>query len=941
MNSGVRGLFGFIRALKPDGIIANAWIPGVAPPDAESFTAAFPDLPLYFLGNACLDRPYAHLEGSGYIRLLVEHLVLRHRRQRIAFLSNSVPDDRDEAYRTYLQGIGLWNERYYFAGSASWIEPVMVRIEHIVAELFDDPSLEAPDAILALGTNEAVTLIEKLKDRGIMVPKDVSVLSWEDGEAGRSCDPPITCVEYPFREIARASAEGVLALIDGKHIATETRVPARIFFRESCGCLLSETTMAKYHPDWIFMGSHKSKTPNNDEAGFFALLDADTEASASHFFMSWTTLAKNAHDEASGLALRRLLSNLRRRQRNVTPQAKAERMFERLETAQAIIDEISMREFFREDAEALKAERKLDYSSLAVLAAQKRDSVYDATASAIKELGLSSCWILIADIKGGAPPSLESYPENFAADFAYQVDLWYENGKRDTDKEGKIDNVENFLHEILHNSLHPKNILMKLLYFNERFWGLICMDLVSHDTRILESFSRFIGLALNGVEILENLFEAQHSLTSLAENDPLTGLGNRYAFYRDLRQRIKLSENGEKTKEGFALLFMDLDGFKPVNDMYGHDAGDQVLRKAADRIKSVAPEAVSGVYRLGGDEFTAIIQCSGSTNARQIAKRFLAEIKKPYLIQDTQLNVGVSIGGAQFPRDSVNPDELVRLADLSMYRAKERKGTVVFFNKRKDTPLLRQASLASDILKAVERDEIEILYQGIYDSEGTLAGVEALSRWRHPRFGLLLPDDFLHLAIAGNAIAAIETRVLDSACRELASLSQRTGQKPFLLVNCARRFFYSPSFIQTVKAAVADSGLESGILRLGLEERFAFDDPEAAFRIIAELKNSGVDFAVEGMGGNSSWLRFLRRLPPDTIVKVDRRFAERIAESQAERQFLERMLSLFGSCGLRTTVSGVETEAQLNILRQTGCFMQGYAFSMPTRFKELEPNSKR
>jgi predicted signal transduction protein with EAL and GGDEF domain len=340
-----------------------------------------------------------------------------------------------------------------------------------------------------------------------------------------------------------------------------------------------------------------------------------------------------------------------------------------------------------------------------------------------------------------------------------------------------------------------------------------------------------------------------------------------------------------------------------------------------------------GIFRIGGDEFTAIVATSGPEESRAVARRLLDAIKEPIPYGRGRLQVTASLGCAHYPADGGDAEELVKYADLCMYRAKETKGTAIVFDKAKDAAFLRRTRLAADLLQSVERNEIEVLYQGMFENDGALGGIEALARWRHPEFGLLPASEFIGIAVRSNMIVPIESRILSLACGR-AGEPLAKGAPPFMLVNCTNTFFYCPDFVDIVLAAKRDAALEPGILRLGLTERVAYQDMDRALAIIGRLKSKGVDFAIDGMGSNSS-ISFLRELPADTIVKIDRGFVRHIHDSASDREFLYHMLALFESRGLRVAVSGIERGDQMDVLNQRDCLFQGFALAEPMEYDRL------
>jgi diguanylate cyclase (GGDEF)-like protein len=563
-------------------------------------------------------------------------------------------------------------------------------------------------------------------------------------------------------------------------------------------------------------------------------------------------------------------------------------------------------------------------------------------AEATRSLSIGSCWIfLLAEgetaEEENASPGIGD-PEKPLEKRRFQIALWLQNGTREIDKEGRRGLIGGFLKEILSERAAGRHFFGRVLHVRSSIQGFILFDLGEIDCRVFESLGLLTSSALRSAAILERLVRTQDELRDLAENDSLTGLGNRFSFYKRFRGLVEKPEAGDGRQ--MALMLLDVDGFKPVNDSFGHDAGDMLLIQIARRLARVLGSASLGVFRLGGDEFTAIFMSSGPDDTDSIARRVLDAIKEPFEHQGRIMRVTGSLGIAHFPRDGKDPAELMKFVDLALYRAKETKGSVVVFDRLKDAYLLRRAGLTRDIQSVVDKGEIEVYYQGIFEGDGTVVGIEALVRWHHPLLGMLMPREFLDIAVASNMIIPIETYVLSQACRHARELAADHGKEFFVLVNSTNTFFYSQDFIDIVRRTIERSGIDPGRLKLGLEERFSYGDPDRALAIIGELRKHRIEFAVDGLGGESSWLHFLKELPENTIVKIDRGFVRHIETSASDRTFLYRILSLLESRGFKVAVSGIENEEQQNMLKRRNCLFQGFALAEPITFEKLKPKLK-
>jgi diguanylate cyclase (GGDEF)-like protein len=445
--------------------------------------------------------------------------------------------------------------------------------------------------------------------------------------------------------------------------------------------------------------------------------------------------------------------------------------------------------------------------------------------------------------------------------------------------------------------------------------------------------------------------EKEEQLTYIANHDQLTGLLNRYSFYQSIYGIINANADLVK-KETFHLFFIDIDGFKQVNDLFGHDVGDLLLKEIATRIKTVLngyayqlthvsdhqdcnKPLIDAIYRLGGDEFTAIIAEQDKEKVRQIATQLLECIKKEYFIADHEIQISCSIGISIYPEDSTNGSILLKYADLAMYRAKGSRGVYLFFDKFKDSVFIQQLVLEKDLKSALANQEIDLEYQSLFNNKKQIIGIEALVRWIHPTKGILKPDDFIFMAEKSNIILKIGEYVLKSACRHLKELHNIGYTDLFVLVNCTIKQFYDPNFVSIINSSLKDAELKPEYLKLGFEEKFSLQDPEKALLVINELSKTGIQFTIDGLGRGRSMFNLLQNLPRNTIVKIDKAYVENITESTSDQSFLLILLDLIKSRNLDVIISGIEKPEQVEILNTKDCILQGFYFNRPKSFKEF------
>ena len=443
--------------------------------------------------------------------------------------------------------------------------------------------------------------------------------------------------------------------------------------------------------------------------------------------------------------------------------------------------------------------------------------------------------------------------------------------------------------------------------------------------------------------------EKEKQLSILANYDSLTGLGNRFHFYKAIEKTIERISGIENEK--FALLFIDIDFFKQVNDLLGHDIGDLLLIQITERLKSSFQGKTldllkisfennddkysSTVFRLGGDEFTTLVKFESVDQVVALANRTIAEIKRPYFISNKEIIISCSIGISIFPDDSDNQAELVKYADIAMYQAKESKGCSVLFDKIRDNEFLSKLALEEELKKALLNEQLVLNYQALMGQNHEIVGIEALIRWDHPRLGILLPNDFIPIAEKYHHMVEIGEYILRTACRHLKEIHNKGFNDLFIFVNCTNKQFYDPGFIEMIESVLENSDLEPRFLKLGLEEEFSIKEPEKSLTIIKSLKDKGIQFGIDGFGKGKSILSFLSQVPEDSLIKIDRSYVSNLEGHPNNVEFLHSILDLIKSRHLNAIVSGIETEQQKDIISSKQCIVQGYYFNRPKEFNEF------
>ncbi len=507
-----------------------------------------------------------------------------------------------------------------------------------------------------------------------------------------------------------------------------------------------------------------------------------------------------------------------------------------------------------------------------------------------------------------------------------ELGFWKQEGERDD------------VIDLLRRGSSYRDLQAQFLRKNgEVFWGVI-----SASPMELEGET----CALSVIQDISGAKHAEEEIRTLAFFDPLTGLANRRMLMEQLRKSIAFSSRTHRKR---ALLIVDLDDFKNLNDTLGHETGDLLLREVGHRVSSCVRE-VDTLGRLGGDEFVLLLEDLGDTleeaaaRAKVIAEKVLAQIDRPYLLDGHECRSTCSIGITVFGDSQEKINEVMQQADIAMYQAKAAgRNTLRFFAPELQAAVNTRASMEEDMRQGIKGNQFMLYYQPQVE-DGRLIGAEALLRWQHPRLGVLLPGEFIQLAEQSRLILPLGNWVLEAACRQIATwaVDSRTAGV-VLAVNISALQLRQRDFVDEVLGALERTGANARNLKLELTESMLVDNVEDVIAKMTVLRGHGLRFSVDDFGTGYSSLTYLKRLPLDQL-KIDRSFVRDLLVDLSSAAIAQTIISLGQIMGLSVIAEGVETKEQLDLLAKLGCHSyQGFLFSPPVpvdKFEQFLPGFK-
>ncbi len=428
---------------------------------------------------------------------------------------------------------------------------------------------------------------------------------------------------------------------------------------------------------------------------------------------------------------------------------------------------------------------------------------------------------------------------------------------------------------------------------------------------------------------------SEHELAHLAHHDPLTDLPNRLLFTDRAEQALA---SAQVHKRGCALLLMDLDHFKIINDSLGHNVGDQLLKLVAERLSGLFGPGVT-LARLGGDEFAVLAEsCPQVVQAAALAQRMLNAMKDPFIFDGNQLFISASIGISLFPSDALSAEQLLRNADSALFKAKSagREGYALY-TEELTAHAQHRVEIAGELRRALDQHELRVYYQPVHDlHDSRLVGVEALVRWQHPERGLVPPGEFIPIAERTGLIAEIDAWVMDQACRQMCQWLADGVPLSFIAINVSSRLFARRELYEQVAQVLHTTGLDPAFLELEVTESAVMDDPEVALEQLHRLRELGLRLAIDDFGTGYSSLLRLKRLPVQKL-KIDQGFVAGLPWDEDDAAIVRVVIALAKSMGMQVHAEGIEQVEQARFLLDQECDMgQGYWFGRPMPADEID-----
>jgi diguanylate cyclase (GGDEF)-like protein len=874
---------------------------------------------------AGFDAPSVRPDNRRGTIVAVNHL-MDHGRTRVGFVGNLAQldiADRHAAYREALTDRGVTvNPDFLFAAPNNGESGGAVAARAFLS------APQRPDALMIATDRNAVGFMDEVRAAGLKVPRDLAIVSFDNNANAAFTIPPLSSVDPRFDRVGALAGRLVLAAARGENVPISVFAPesAVLESRESCGCEAMDRRTISLDGDFesidapaghrrledVLMRELGSGDPDRDREYLPAVREVTREAVRMLERGDEATQAEIEGFVTSLLELVALPATLRRYMAGLADYGRRSRLV----------------------PEDMTGSRSRPTTRLEVALWRAQAGAFlrqaEVTDHAITEQYIVDAGLLET---GGADPRDLAWLEGTHVK-SCALALWsdgpaegqltivgsYDPGGVTRGLVGSEVSSESFPpNEFVANAIAPAGEVCVVVPVSnrERDWGLLALVAEIDPTTSRETYQHWAALLCAALESQRRQDEVRRS----ALYDSLTGLPNRSLFV----QRLELAiERHREDATPFSVLFLDLDGFKLINDSLGHPMGDRVLQAAAAEISTTLRDNDTAA-RFGGDEFVILLENTGSAEAVLGAQDVQAALSRVREFDGHEIVTRASIGIASSEVGYSTAEEVLRDADDAMYRAKAAEpGTFAVFDAQMHEDALRRASLALEVLRGLHEAEFEVHYQPIVNLEtGRTDRFEALVRWRHPERGLIAPDDFLGDLVDSSIIVQLGHWVLEEVCRQLTEWGPGVTN---VSINVSDKEFWSQDLLTNTLTALERHRLEPGRLTLEVTEDVLMRRPEMALRIMHRLHDSGLRLHIDDFGTGYSSLETLHRFPVEAF-KIDRSFIQTLASGENSAELISSLVKLGNSLGLSVVAEGVETDEQLAFLQKLGCAAgQGYLF---------------
>lgn len=917
-------------------VVCGATPPEMSEAAVAEYVGNLADGPVVSLGILLPGVPSVTIAWDDAIKELMAHMVSDPRRTRFAFVRGFAGDphsvQREAGFRSGMAAAGLAvDEQLMVSGNYSVADAL-----NAVTKLLEDG--HRFDGLVAANDDMATGAIAALTEHGLGVPEDVIVAGFDDSFAAFNCEPPLTTVKLDTRQLTKTSANLLLRAIEGDKPPPpdlEIQIPSGLMKRESSRPSEAEplaapkpesTDHAEHLLNRIISRWEPERAPERLDVEVHAVAAVESMLTGTDAF---DVARRESRESGSPFAGRAEVFWLRRAARELQALT--------VEAGEEYIPEVGLREMVRQldgidnrlrPIEMLneidrQAHRQLQERLVMRLAScSDPDSLWEVLRSGLRSLGMTNAWVAAnePDDDGGLTDSQPMMRLLFSLE---------EQTAEHTERFKRANVLPTRFDRLLEETVH----VLVPLRAGVSDIGYMVVEPRGERLLELEAIASGIAQVLRHVHQVDDLQYqtaklrlANQALDRMARHDSLTGLANRKSFLEQLELELDLAGEADRV----SILFVDLDGFKLINDTLGHEAGDHLLRIIANRLGDVLEEHET-LARLGGDEFTIITNHRGDTNrAEEIARAALEVAALPCTLLRQSIQVSASIGIAEFPSDATTTDELVRNADAAMYSAKAAgKNTFARYADRLAVETENEADVREAIRIGLENDEFTMEYQPrVQLKGGSLVAVEALLRW-NPSADLAIanrsPDRFVLVAERSGLITALDSFSLDRACRD-ARRWLDDGQPCVVSVNMSLKRLQEADIVNQVVDALDRHRLPAHLLELELSESAIMNNLETSIEKLGAIRGLGVRCAIDDYGTGSSSVADLMALPLDTL-KIDSSLIAGM-DDEPGRTAVRAIVSLGLALELVTVAEGVETEDQRRFLIDAGCQEgQGYALN--------------